>query len=219
MKISVEQAVTAKNDAIADGLRQRLARERVFCLNIIAAPGAGKTALIEKTIQGLGPQSGILVIEGDPHTRLDSDRITALGARALQINTLAGCHLDARMIGDALAAEDLGAVDLLIIENVGNLLCPAAWDLGEDVRLVMTSLPEGADKPLKYPETFARAGVLVINKIDLEQVLPTTVAQILENARCINPNLPAFPVSCTSGEGLSAWLDWVRRQCLAKRKA
>ena len=219
MKISVEQAVTAKNDAIAAALRRRLAGEGIFCLNIVAGPGAGKTALIERTIEGLDDACRVLVVEGDPHTRLDSDRITALGARCLQINTLGGCHLDARMIVDALAGEDLGTVDLLFIENVGNLLCPAAWDLGEDVRLVVASLPEGADKPLKYPETFGRAGVLVINKIDLEPVLPATTAQIRESALAVNPSLTVFPVSCTRGDGLPDWLAWIGNRCRAKRRA
>ncbi|MFH1135134.1 MAG: hydrogenase nickel incorporation protein HypB [Pseudomonadota bacterium] len=209
MIISVEKAVTAQNDLIAARLRERLGDEKVFCLNLIAAPGAGKTSLIEKTIAGLGGRFGILVVEGDPRTSLDGDRVTAAGARAFQINTLGGCHLDARMVQVELDRADLGAVDLLIIENIGNLLCPAAWDLGEDVRVVVSSLPEGADKPLKYPETFSLAQVLVINKIDLGPFLPVKAADIRAAALRVNPGLEVFEVSCLTGAGLDQWLTWL----------
>lgn len=218
MKLSIEKAVTWKNDAVAGELRQQFAQNSIFCLNVIAAPGAGKTTLIEKTIEGLSNEFDIMVIEGDPHTRLDSDRVTALGANAKQINTLGGCHLDANMIKDALCGRNLDRLDLLIIENIGNLLCPAAWDLGEDTRLLVASLPEGSDKSIKYPETFILSQVMVINKIDLEPFLPVKTETIRRNALLVNPNLSIFEVSCLKGTGLDAWLDWVRTQCLRRRK-
>ena len=217
MKISIEKAVTAKNDELAGQLRQRFAQHNIYCLNIIAAPGAGKTSLIEKTVEGLKDELGILVIEGDPHTCLDSDRIAILGAKSKQINTLGGCHLDAHIVADALQDQDLGQVDLLIFENIGNLLCPAAWDLGEDARLVVTSLPEGNDKPLKYPETFSLSHIMVINKLDLEPYLPTQAKHIRRSALSVNPNLEIFELSCLKGSGVETWLTWVRNQCRSKK--
>ncbi len=217
MKLEINQAVTHQNSQRAQQLRQRFRQNGIFCLNMIAAPGAGKTTLIERTIAALNRELKILVIEGDPHTHLDTDRVTALGAQCEQINTLGGCHLDAEMVANALKDRNLNEVDLLILENIGNLLCPAAWDLGEDKRLVVTSLPEGNDKPFKYPETFLLSQVLVINKIDLEPHLPTSTHQICHSALQVNPQLEVFKLSCTNGQGLERWLNWIRTQCRHKR--
>lgn len=212
MQIEIAKPVTALNDRVAAQLRQCRRENDLYCINVIAGPGAGKTTLIEQTIDRLRDRLRILVVEGDPHTSLDSERIRASGAQSVQINTMGGCHLDARMIQNGLKPVDLGRVDLLILENVGNLLCPAAWDLGEDARVVVSSLPEGADKPFKYPETFMLAHVLVINKIDLEPHLPIKSADIRKSALAVNPRLRVFEVSCLKGEGMETWCDWVKEK-------
>lgn len=212
MIIEVNKALTAANDAIAGQLREELRAKGVFCVNIVSAPGSGKTALIEQLVGRLAGIRRIAVIEGDPHTALDRDRVQASGAAAVQINTQGGCHLDAAMVRQAMTAIDLGKVDLLIIENVGNLLCPTFWDLGEHLRIVMTSLPEGADKPLKYPEIFLLAQALIINKIDLASLMTTSVAAITANALLVNSQLPIFPLSCESGQGLAEFCAWLIKQ-------
>jgi hydrogenase nickel incorporation protein HypB len=211
MKISVEKSITSANDAIAAGLRDELRARGILCLNLISAPGSGKTALIEQTVLRLSGELRMAVIEGDPHTDLDSDRVRATGVAAVQINTLGGCHLDAQMVRRAVAGLDVDRLDMLIIENVGNLLCPAPWNLGEQLRVVMTSLPEGADKPLKYPEAFLSADAMVINKVDLEGLLRTRAADIRKNALLINPRLQIFELSCETGQGLGSWCDWLKR--------
>jgi hydrogenase nickel incorporation protein HypB len=213
MIIEVNKSLTAANDALAAQLREELRAKGVFCLNIVSAPGSGKTALIEQTITQLKGTLRTAVIEGDPHTDLDSHRVRATGAVAVQINTEGGCHLDAAMIRRALNSIDLDQVDLLIIENVGNLLCPTFWDLGENLRVVMTSLPEGADKPMKYPEIFLLSHALIINKIDLEGLLKTTTADIRRNALLINAHLRVFALSCETGMGMEAWCAWIVAQC------
>lgn len=214
--ISIGQSVLGANDRAAALLRQRFLKGRTFVLNLISSPGAGKTSLIEKTVARLGDR--VLVIEGDPYTCLDSDRINVAGARAIQINTRGGCHLDARMIGDALEGEDLSGIRLVIIENVGNLLCPAAWDLGQDVTAVVAGLTEGVDKPLKYPDTFLMARVLVINKIDLEPHLPVSSSVLRSNALSINPGLLVFQASCVTGAGLREWFEWLEARIDCKEK-
>lgn len=214
MIIEVNQSLTAPNEALARRLNDELTAKGVFCVNIVSAPGSGKTALIEQIISRYRGTLRIAVIEGDPHTDLDSRRVRNAGAQSVQINTQGGCHLDAAMIQKALASIDLDQVDLLIIENVGNLLCPTFWNLGEHLRAVMVSLPEGSDKPLKYPEIFLLSQALLINKIDLRVLLKTTVADIRNAALLINPHLQVFPISCETGEGLEPWCDWLmqRRQ-------
>ena len=207
--IDVRKAVTAANDQLADQLRRRLARHGILALNLIAAPGAGKTALLEKTIDALGAALAVKVIEGDPYTSLDSQRIIQAGVDSVQINTEGGCHLDARMVAQALDRFDLQNTDLLVIENVGNLLCPAAWDLGQDATVVVASLTDGADKPLKYPEAFARAQIAVINKIDLAPHLPVSADELKRSALRVNPALTVFELSCLAGTGMDRWYAWV----------
>ncbi|SLM29851.1 Hydrogenase accessory protein HypB [Desulfamplus magnetovallimortis] len=220
--IEVRQSVTAANDSVAEKIRKCFDRYGIWVLNLISSPGAGKTSLIEKTIEALSPNIAITVIEGDPYTSMDSDRINAAGARGIQINTHGGCHLDARMIENALCETsekiiDFGTVDMIIIENVGNLLCPAVWDLGQDNTTVVTSLTEGSDKPFKYPETFIRADTLVINKMDLKPYLPPPSAELKPNAMSINPALKIFELSCTNGDGLSDWYEWVKMNIRKKK--
>ena len=216
--IQVRKSVTASNDALAEKLRERLARHNIWVLNLISSPGAGKTSLVEKTIERFKLDYSITVIEGDPYTNLDSDRINRIGAKGIQINTFGGCHLDARMIEQTLENVDLNPMDILIIENVGNLLCPAAWDMGQDETTVVISLTEGPDKPLKYPDAFTRAGSLVINKMDLKPYLPKPCEMLKPNALDINPKLTVFETSCTDGSGLADWFAWIKRQVEQKKE-
>ena len=216
-RIPVLTDITEANTLLAEALRRDLRARGIFALNIISSPGAGKTTLIERTVTALAGELRFAVIEGDLATSLDAERIVAAGAPAVQINTGGGCHLEARMVGQALKQLPLDQTDILIIENVGNLVCPTGWDLGEEIKVVVASLPEGEDKPLKYPSAFLNAQVAVLNKIDLEPYLPARVETLRQNALRINPNLTIFPVSCTTGAGLSAWLDWLRAQAARSR--
>ncbi|MBN1180251.1 MAG: hydrogenase nickel incorporation protein HypB [Anaerolineae bacterium] len=217
VNIPVLKEVTEANTILADYLRSRFTH--VLVLNVIASPGAGKTSLLERTITQLNGTLKIAVIEGDPTTSIDAERIAAVGMPVVQINTQGGCHLEARQIQRAVEQLDVADADVLIIENVGNLLCPTEWDLGEDIKVVVASLPEGDDKPLKYPGAFLKAQAAVINKIDLEPYIAAKAATMRENALKINPGLAIFEVSCTTGEGIDVWLDWVRQKLAEKRAA
>jgi hydrogenase nickel incorporation protein HypB len=216
VKVPVLKDVTEANSLLADSLRAGFARGDVLALDIIASPGAGKTTLLEKTIETLSKELRLCVIEGDPATSIDAERVAAVGASAVQINTGGGCHLEARMIQAALQQLPQGA-DVVLIENVGNLLCPTGWDLGEDAKVVVASLPEGDDKPLKYPMAFSTAQVAIINKVDLEPYIPSKAARLRANALSINPDLVIFEVSCLTGQGLDGWYEWIRTQLAAKR--
>jgi hydrogenase nickel incorporation protein HypB len=208
--ISLEQKVLAKNDLIAEQNRQWLAERAILALNVTSSPGAGKTTLLERTIRELALNRPVAVIEGDQETLLDAERIQAAGARAVQVNTGAGCHLDAEMIHRALHALNPVPESLLFIENVGNLVCPALFDLGEHSKVVVISVTEGHDKPLKYPHMFAAAGLVVINKIDLVPYLNFDLQTCLTFARSVNPGVEVLPISATSGAGVDAWYDWIR---------
>lgn len=218
VKIPVLKSITEANALLADALRERFVQQDVLMLNMIASPGAGKTTLLERTIERLDGELRLSVIEGDPTTSLDAERIAAAGVPVVQINTDGGCHLEARMIQAALEQLEMEDADVVIIENVGNLLCPTGWDLGEDAKVVVASLPEGDDKPLKYPMAFATAQAAVINKIDLEPYLPAKVSVLRENALQINPGLAVFEVSALTGQGLDGWVDWVRWKLAEKRE-
>lgn len=219
--IPILKDITEANNQIAAGLRERFRQHKALVLDVIASPGAGKTSLLERTIERLKDELHIVVIEGDPTSTLDADRVEAAGVSAVQINTDGGCHLEAAMIRSALGPDGLAVdgADIIIIENVGNLLCPTGWDLGEDAKVVVASLPEGDDKPLKYPMAFLTAQAVVINKIDLEPYVPAKTARLRANALAVNPDLAVFEISCLTGQGLDAWLDWVRRKLAAKRAA
>jgi hydrogenase nickel incorporation protein HypB len=207
--VQVEQDILAKNNAYAAENRRYFDERGIFSLNIVSGPGAGKTALLVKTIELLKEKVAISVIEGDQQTANDAERIRATGVPALQINTGKGCHLDGHMVGHAL--ERLKPVDgsLFLIENVGNLVCPAAFDLGEHHKVAILSVTEGEDKPLKYPDMFRAADVMLLNKCDLLPHLDFDADLAEVNARRVNPHLTIFRVSATSGDGVSAWVDWI----------
>jgi hydrogenase nickel incorporation protein HypB len=207
--ISLEQKVLAKNDLIAEQNRAWLAERNILALNITSSPGAGKTTLLERTIGKLTDQWAVSVIEGDQETLLDAERIRAAGAEAVQVNTGAGCHLDAEMIRRALETLNPQPQSLLFIENVGNLVCPALFDLGEHSKLVVISVTEGADKPLKYPHMFAAAGLVVLNKIDLLPYVDFDLEKFGNFVKSINPTAEVLPLSATTGDGTAAWFDWI----------
>jgi len=215
--VQVERDILAKNDALALDNRRLLARRGVFAVNVMSSPGSGKTSLLVRTIEAWGDRSPIAVIEGDQQTSRDAERIRATGAQAIQINTGKGCHLDAHMVGRALCDLALADGSLLLIENVGNLVCPAAFDLGEARRVVVLSVTEGEDKPLKYPDMFHAADLMLVNKIDLLPYVSFDMAAALDYARRIRPTLPAMPVSAQTGEGFDAWLAWLARGVEALR--
>ena len=207
--VAVEQDILARNDAIAARNRGFLAERAIFAANLVSSPGSGKTTLLVRTIEALAGTLRVAVIEGDQQTSLDADRIRATGARAVQVNTGRGCHLDAAMVERALAALAPPDGSVVLIENVGNLVCPAAFDLGEAHKVVILSVTEGDDKPLKYPDMFHAADLMVINKVDLLPYVAFDVDRAVARARQIRPGLPALTVSATTGEGFAAWLAWL----------
>lgn len=209
VKVTIAQNILAANDSVAQEIQQRLVRHGVRAINIMSAPGAGKTTLLERTIERLRGRLGIGVIEGDVETTADAERIEAAGAQTVQINTRGACHLEAHMIRDALAEIELAELDILVIENIGNLVCPAAWNLGEEMRVVVVSTTEGDDKPAKYPQMFAISQVLVVNKLDLLPYVDYDLHKVRRQALAINPNLRIFEVSCRTGEGLDTWCEWL----------
>jgi hydrogenase nickel incorporation protein HypB len=208
-KVTIAQNILAVNDTIAEEIQQMLTARGIRTINIMSSPGAGKTTLLERTLLRLQGQIGIGVIEGDIETSADAERIEATGAETVQINTRGACHLEAHMIRDALAAMDLSRIDLLVIENIGNLVCPSGWNLGEDLRVVLASTTEGDDKPAKYPQMFAASQVMVINKLDLLPYVDYDLEKAKRQALAINPHLRIFELSCRSGAGLDAWYDWL----------
>jgi hydrogenase nickel incorporation protein HypB len=208
-ELAIEQDVLAKNAHDAAHNRRAFAAAQVTAFNLTSSPGAGKTTLLEATIDRLAGRARLAVIEGDQETERDAARIRAHGVPAVQINTRQGCHLDARMVGEAAAALELQRGTLLLIENVGNLVCPALFDLGERAKIVLASVTEGEDKPLKYPHMFRAAGVLVLTKVDLLPHLDFDLAALRANAARVNPGLRIFEVSSRDGTGLPAFVDWL----------
>lgn len=208
--VTIERKVLEKNDAVASSLREIFQKKNIFSFNLLSSPGSGKTSIVEKTIAELKNEIKIAVVEGDVQTSLDADRIGKLDVDVVQIVTNGACHLEAPLVRDAISNLSLDGVDLLIIENVGNLVCPSSYDLGEDIKVVVLSITEGDDKPLKYPAMFRRSSVLIINKIDLLPYLQSSIEKIKENALSINPNLKIFETSCTSGEGITEWCGWIK---------
>ena len=213
--IALDVAVLGKNQALAERNRGWLAGRGVLALNLMSSPGAGKTTLLERCIRDLQGQVSIGVVEGDQATVNDAMRIRAAGAAAVQVNTGTGCHLEADMLARALELLQPAAGSLVVIENVGNLVCPALFDLGEKARVVIVSVTEGEDKPLKYPHMFSRADVLLLSKTDLLPHLRVNLQLMIDNALQINPGLKIFPISTYSGEGLDAWCGWLRGELTA----
>jgi hydrogenase nickel incorporation protein HypB len=208
--VAVETAILAKNDAEANANRRGFTAKGILALNLVSSPGSGKTTLLVETIKRLSGDIPMAVIEGDQQTSNDADRIRATGTKAVQVNTGKGCHLDAHMVGHALEALAPAQDSVLMIENVGNLVCPAAFDLGEAHKVVVLSVTEGEDKPLKYPDMFAAADLMLLNKCDLLPHLSFDADLCEANARRINPAIQVLRISATKGEGLDAWLDWVK---------
>lgn len=208
--IALEAAVLGKNQALAERNRGWLAGRGVLALNLMSSPGAGKTTLLERCIRDLQGTVAISVVEGDQATANDAQRIRATGAPAVQVNTGTGCHLEADMFERALKVLQPATGSLVVVENVGNLVCPALFDLGENARVVIFSVTEGEDKPLKYPHMFSTADVLLLSKIDLLPHLRVNLQLMLDNALAVNPALKIFPVSAYTGEGLDAWYGWLR---------
>ena len=207
--VQIEQDILAKNNAYAKQNRERLAERGIFTLNLVSSPGSGKTTLLCKTIEMLNGKASVAVIEGDQQTSQDAERIRATGAPAIQINTGKGCHLDAHMVGHAMEKLDLREDSLLMVENVGNLVCPAAFDLGEAHKVVILSVTEGEDKPIKYPDMFRAATLMLLNKCDLLPYLSFKVDAAIEFARRVNPAIEVIQVSATTGQGMDEWLKWL----------
>jgi hydrogenase nickel incorporation protein HypB len=209
MKIEVKKNLLAKNDVVAAENRDLLNKNNVSLLNLMAAPGAGKTSLISRTIEALRDHIAIAVIEGDIASEVDSLAIEAMGIPAIQINTDGGCHLNASMIATALQHLDMEALDLIIIENVGNLVCPAEFDLGEGARSLIASVAEGHDKPYKYPMIFKETDTVIINKVDLLPYCEFDMPQFQQLVEELNPDVKIFEVSCTDGNGIEEWSEWL----------
>jgi hydrogenase nickel incorporation protein HypB len=209
--VPLEQRVLERNDRLAAETRRRLRARGVFAINLMSAPGAGKTSLLERMLHDLGHELGISVIEGDQATDHDAERVRAAGGRAVQINTGAGCHLDAGMVARALEELDPADGSVVVVENVGNLVCPALFDLGESARVVVTSVTDGDDKPLKYPHMFRAADVLLLNKVDLLPYVRFDRGRCLAYAREMNPRVHALEISATRGDGLDLWYGWLRQ--------
>ncbi|MGE5138060.1 MAG: hydrogenase nickel incorporation protein HypB, partial [Rudaea sp.] len=208
-RIAIVERIMAANEEVAAENRARLDAAGVYSLNLMASPGAGKTSLIERTIAGLAGRLRLAVVDGDIATSIDADRAAAAGATAVQINTGGECHLDAPMLLSALNSLDLSQIDLLIVENVGNLVCPANFQLGTHKSILIASVPEGHDKPYKYPGMYRGVDALVVNKIDLLPYVPFDMEYFKRGVEILNPGLVTFPISCRTGEGVDAWLAWV----------
>ena len=210
--VTLEERVLARNDALARQNRDWLRARRILALNLMSSPGAGKTTLLERTARDLAGELVIGVIEGDQETALDADRMRAAGCRVVQVNTGTGCHLDAVMVRDALAALDPPEHSVVVIENVGNLVCPALFDLGEACRVVLASVTEGADKPVKYPHMFRNADLVLVSKTDLLPYLDFDLDRCTADLATISPGAAVLPLSARAGGGVDTWYDWLRRQ-------
>jgi hydrogenase nickel incorporation protein HypB len=218
MEIPVVRNILESNKRLANELKARFDEAGILVLNLMSSPGAGKTTLLEKTLSALAPEFKMAVIEGDLQTDNDARRVAATGAQAVQVNTEGGCHLDGNMIIDALKAMDTDGLDILFIENVGNLVCPAEFSLGEDYNIALLSVTEGDDKPEKYPLLFHISSVMVLNKVDLVPYVDFDLERASRHATTLNKDIRIFGLSCRTGEGLEAWLDWLRSARAAKAR-
>ncbi len=212
MEIKVLKGILDANDTIAARNRERLDRDGILAVNIMSSPGAGKTSLIMNTIEKLKPEINLAVIEGDITSSVDADKVSQQGVPVIQINTEGGCHLDANMIEKALNGLPLEGVDVLLIENVGNLVCPAEFVLGEHRKVMLLSTPEGDDKPHKYPLMFTESEMVLVNKIDLMPYLDFNIDAFKNAVTGLNPDVKILPISCKTGEGLEAWLSWLKNE-------
>lgn len=212
MHIDMKQPILAKNDNLAADLRKRFAEHHVFVLDILASPGSGKTSTILATIDALRDEFNIAVIEGDIASNVDAEKIKAQGIPAVQINTGGACHLESAMIKRAVDVLDLERLDLIIIENVGNLVCPTDFDLGENAKVMILSVPEGDDKPLKYPGVFQIAEAVILNKVDTMSVFNFNNDAFVESVTRLNPQAPIFPIAATTGQGVEEWASWLAEQ-------
>jgi hydrogenase nickel incorporation protein HypB len=210
MRIPVVRKVLEANERIADENRRLFEEMDVLVINLVSGPGAGKTTLLERTIEGLKDQYRFGVIEGDIQSTLDAERIASTGVPVVQINTGGACHLDGNMIREAIDKIDLGSMDVVVVENVGNLVCPVEFDIGEAFKVMLLSVPEGDDKPFKYPLIFHESRLLLINKMDLLPYVEYDVRKMCEQSRKLNPHLEIIQISCKTGEGLSSWFDWLK---------
>ena len=217
MKVTVVKNVLDANERIAADNRRLFDEKKIYVINLMSSPGAGKTSLVEKTITALKGNYRIAVIEGDIQDTCDADRVAALGIPAVQINTGGACHIDGNMIREALPALDLNRIDLLISENVGNLVCPAEFKIGENAKVMILSTPEGADKPAKYPLMFQESAVMIVNKIDLAPYVDFDLEKARRDALALNRKLKIFEVSCKTGQGLENWVQWLAGEIEAFR--
>lgn len=217
-KISIVENIMSANDQIASEIHDQLNKIQIFSMNLMASPGAGKTSLIEITVNKLKNDFKIAVVDGDISSSIDADRASAAGAFAIQVNTGGECHLDAVMLNSALERIDLRHTDLLIVENVGNLICPANFRLGTHANVLISSIPEGDDKPYKYPQMYQNIEVLVINKIDLLPYVDFDMDYFLGGVEILNPGLTSFQISCRTGEGLDNWISWILSKRAFKQK-
>jgi hydrogenase nickel incorporation protein HypB len=215
--VTIERKVLEKNDELAAKNRELFQHHGAFVVNIVSSPGSGKTSILERTLEHLKDKLRIAVIEGDVQTDFDAQRVAKFGVPVVQIITNGGCHLDAKLVQDALGNISLNGIQLLIIENVGNLVCPANYDLGEHIKVVVASTTEGDDKPLKYPAMFRNASVLLVNKIDLLPYVNCNITELKNNALRINPALNVFEISCTTKQGIEEWCTWLKKQVISKK--
>jgi len=219
-QIQLEKKVLSENDQLAAAIRDQLQNKGVACLNFVSSPGSGKTSLLEQTLRNLSGKLKMGLIAGDVQTENDADRLIRAGGKIVRpLVTGGACHLDAKMITRVLPEIDIDAIDIVFIENVGNLVCPSSFDLGEDMKVVLISTTEGDDKPLKYPGMFRRSSVMVVNKIDLLGTSDFDMKRVKANAQTINANLKIFELSCRTGQGLTAWFDWLVELVEKKRSA
>lgn len=217
MEIKVMTNILDKNDQIAAEVNQTLSSKKIFVFNLLGSPGSGKTSLLEKTIEALKGEIRMAVIEGDLFTSKDAERIDRHGVPVVQINTGGGCHLDANMVRNVLDRLDLANLDMIIIENVGNLVCPAEFNIGEDLKVTVLSITEGEDKPLKYPLMFKQAAVALLNKVDLLPYTSFDMEAAVEDITSINPAITLLSVSCRTGVGLEPWFEWLRGEVKKKQ--
>jgi hydrogenase nickel incorporation protein HypB len=211
-RVELEQKVLSENGRIASELRGRFHEHGILCLNLISSPGSGKTSLLERTLERFPKTDRVVVLTGDIQTENDAARLRRFGFPVKQITTGGTCHLDAKMIERHLADWPLENIDILFIENVGNLVCPSSYDLGEEAKIVVLSVTEGEDKPLKYPSIFFKSELMILNKMDLLPYVPFNVEAAVENARRVHPDVEIVKISCTTGEGLDLWMNWIEKR-------